>query len=59
MLFGFTWALIHHMLGGLRHLIWDTGTWFEKHISTRLAYANIIGSLILTLLVWIAAYAIR
>ena len=23
---GYTWALIHHMLGGLRHLVWDTGT---------------------------------
>ena len=24
-LFGFTWALYHHLLGGIRHLIWDTG----------------------------------
>jgi len=24
-LFGFTWALLHHLLGGVRHLIWDTG----------------------------------
>ena len=24
-LFGYTWALIHHMLGGMRHFIWDTG----------------------------------
>ncbi len=24
-LFGYTWALIHHMLGGIRHLVWDTG----------------------------------
>ncbi|MBO0743310.1 MAG: succinate dehydrogenase, cytochrome b556 subunit, partial [Hyphomicrobiaceae bacterium] len=24
-LFGYTWALVHHMLGGIRHLIWDTG----------------------------------
>ncbi|HEY2758899.1 MAG TPA: succinate dehydrogenase, cytochrome b556 subunit, partial [Pseudolabrys sp.] len=23
-LFGYTWALMHHMLGGIRHLIWDT-----------------------------------
>ena len=28
-LFGYTWALIHHMLGGIRHLIWDTGRGFE------------------------------
>ena len=25
-LFGYTWALIHHMLGGIRHLIWDLAT---------------------------------
>ena len=27
-LLGYTWALIHHMLGGIRHLIWDTGRGF-------------------------------
>ena len=27
-LFGYTWALIHHMLGGIRHLIWDTAHGF-------------------------------
>ena len=27
-LFGYTWALIHHMLGGIRHLIWDLGYGF-------------------------------
>ena len=30
-LFGYTWALIHHMLGGIRHLIWDTGHGFEPN----------------------------
>src|SRR5471030_1875354 len=24
-LFGFTWSLFHHMLGGIRHIIWDAG----------------------------------
>jgi succinate dehydrogenase / fumarate reductase cytochrome b subunit len=24
-LFGYTWALLHHMVGGIRHFIWDTG----------------------------------
>ena len=23
-LFGYTFALLHHLLGGIRHLIWDT-----------------------------------
>lgn len=58
-LFGYTWALLHHLLGGIRHLIWDTGSLMQKETSTRLAWATIIGSVILTLLVWIAGYAAR
>ncbi|MCI5075013.1 succinate dehydrogenase, cytochrome b556 subunit [Oricola sp.] len=54
-LFGFTWALIHHMLGGLRHFAWDLGYLFEKRTSTKLAYATIIASVALTLLIWIVA----
>ena len=27
-LIGFTWALLHHLLGGVRHLIWDSGRGF-------------------------------
>ena len=23
-LFGFTWSVMHHLLGGVRHFIWDT-----------------------------------
>lgn len=54
-LFGYTWALLHHMLGGLRHFIWDAGYMFEKQTSTKLAYATMIGSVSLTVLVWIIA----
>ena len=32
-LFGYTWALMHHMLGGIRHLIWDTGRGFDLRSS--------------------------
>ncbi|MFZ2100832.1 MAG: succinate dehydrogenase, cytochrome b556 subunit [Oricola sp.] len=52
-LFGYTWALIHHMLGGLRHFAWDLGHLFEKHTATKLAWANLAGSVVLTLAVWI------
>jgi succinate dehydrogenase / fumarate reductase, cytochrome b subunit len=58
-LFAFTWALVHHMLGGIRHLIWDTGRLFDKDTSTKLAYATIIGSVMLTILIWVAGYALR
>lgn len=58
-LFGYTWALIHHMLGGIRHLIWDTGSGLEKHTASRIAWANIAVGIVLTVLVWIAGYAAR
>jgi len=58
-LFGYTWALVHHMIGGLRHLVWDTGAGLEKHTASRLAWANIAISVVLTALVWIAGYAAR
>jgi len=58
-LFGYTWALLHHMLGGIRHFIWDTGAGLEKHTATKLAWATLAGSIVLTILVWIAGYATR
>lgn len=58
-LFGYTWALIHHMLGGLRHFIWDTGRGFGVGEREWLARATIIGSIGLTLLLWIFAYVVR
>lgn len=58
-LFGFTWALVHHMLGGLRHFIWDMGYGFGREAREWLARATIIGSVALTLLLWIVGYAVR
>ncbi|MEM8539370.1 MAG: succinate dehydrogenase, cytochrome b556 subunit [Pseudomonadota bacterium] len=52
-LFGYTWALMHHLLGGLRHFVWDTGNLMDKATSTKLAYATMIGSVSLTILIWI------
>jgi succinate dehydrogenase / fumarate reductase, cytochrome b subunit len=58
-LFGYTWALMQHMLGGIRHLIWDTGAGLEKDTASRLAWASIVGALVLTILVWVAGYMAR
>lgn len=58
-LFAYTWALVHHMLGGIRHLIWDTGAALEKHVASRVAWATVAGSVVLTVLIWIAGYAAR
>ena len=58
-LFGFTWALMHHLLGGVRHFIWDAGYLFDKASATKLAYATFIGSISLTVLVWLVALIVR
>jgi len=55
-LFGYTWALLHHMLGGIRHLIWDTGRGFGPAEREWLTLATLIGSIGLTILVWVLGY---
>ena len=52
-LLGYTWALVHHMLGGLRHLVWDTGHGFGPAEREWLARANLAGSIALTIVLWI------
>ena len=52
-LFGYTWALIHHMIGGVRHFIWDTGTWLDIETVDLLSWATIILSAAITGLIWL------
>ena len=59
MLLGYTWALLHHMLGGVRHFIWDTGHGLEPGEREFLAWATLIGSITLTLVVWILGYILK
>jgi succinate dehydrogenase / fumarate reductase cytochrome b subunit len=58
-LFGYTWALMHHMLGGLRHLIWDMGHGFDAANRMNMARFTLFISVPLTVLIWIVAYAVR
>jgi succinate dehydrogenase / fumarate reductase cytochrome b subunit len=55
-LFGYTWALMHHMLGGIRHLIWDTGRGFGPREREWLAVASLVGSIGLTVIIWVVGY---
>jgi succinate dehydrogenase / fumarate reductase cytochrome b subunit len=55
-LFGYTWALMHHMLGGIRHFIWDTGHGFGPHEREWLAVASLVGSISLTIVIWVVGY---
>ena len=56
MLFGYTWALLHHMLGGIRHLIWDTGHGLEPAEREILTIAALVGSISLALILWVVGY---
>ncbi|MFL6795996.1 MAG: succinate dehydrogenase, cytochrome b556 subunit [Xanthobacteraceae bacterium] len=55
-LFGYTWALMQHMLGGIRHLLWDMGYGFGAHEREWLAMATLIGAIALTIVIWIVGY---
>jgi succinate dehydrogenase / fumarate reductase cytochrome b subunit len=51
-LVGLTWAFFQHLLSGIRHLVMDTGAGFELTTNKRFAILTIIGSLLLTAIVW-------
>lgn len=51
-LFGYTWALMHHMLGGLRHFLWDTGRGYDLATIDKLSWGTLIGSVVLTAAIW-------
>ena len=54
-LFGYTWAFMHHLLGGIRHFIWDTGTGFSLPAVNALCWLTLLGSIALTGAIWFAA----
>ena len=58
-LFGFTWALFTHMMGGIRHMIQDTGRAMEHPQREILSQLALWGGIILTILVWVIAYTVR
>jgi succinate dehydrogenase / fumarate reductase cytochrome b subunit len=58
-LFVVTWALFHHLVGGVRHIIWDTGYGLDAPLRDQMAWATLIGGFALTVLVWIIGLAAR
>lgn len=47
---GAAWALYYHMLGRLRHVIWDFGYCLEVEISEKMGMGMFIGATVLTIL---------
>ncbi|MFP4328519.1 MAG: succinate dehydrogenase, cytochrome b556 subunit [Paracoccaceae bacterium] len=44
------WGVWYHMLGGIRHLIWDSGRGLDLQSSYRMGYIMIGGSVVLAIL---------
>jgi succinate dehydrogenase / fumarate reductase cytochrome b subunit len=53
-LVGWSFSLLLHLLGGVRHLIWDFGLGMEREQRRLMAKASLAGAVGLTLLVWLA-----
>lgn len=58
-LFGYTWALMHHMLGGVRHFVWDFGHGLGPGVRMNMARFTLVGSVALTVLIWLVALLMR
>ena len=57
-LFGYTWALIHHMLGGIKHFVWDLGYGFGPNEREWMTAATLVGSIVLTVVLLIVGYLV-
>ena len=51
-LIGITWSFFQHLLSGIRHLVMDTGAAFELGINKTFAILTIVGSVLLTSVLW-------
>jgi succinate dehydrogenase / fumarate reductase cytochrome b subunit len=51
-LFGYTWSLFHHMLGGVRHFIWDATLLMDPAGREMIVRVQLAASIVLTLAAW-------
>jgi succinate dehydrogenase cytochrome b subunit len=58
-LIGLTWAFFQHLLSGIRHLTMDTGAAFELPVNKSFAVLTIVGSLLLTIVLWVYLLGVR
>lgn len=56
-LIGLTWVLMHHTMGGIRHLVWDMGYALDREGRFLWARGSLIASVVLTVLVWAVIFA--
>lgn len=54
--FGYTWALVHHAMSGIRYLVWDLGYGFKPTEREWLTRAALIAGIVITILLWVVVY---
>lgn len=52
LMIGWTWSLFYHLCNGIRHLVQDAGAGYAIVQFVRSSWLTVIGSLVLTLIVW-------
>jgi succinate dehydrogenase / fumarate reductase cytochrome b subunit len=57
-LFIWTFCLFYHLANGIRHLMWDSGRWLELEQARKSGYHAVAAAAVLTVVAWIAAYAV-
>jgi len=55
LLLGSLFSIIYHLLNGIRHLIWDTGSWFEMEQIRTTGIVVVITAVSATLAIWFMA----
>ncbi|MFZ4808811.1 MAG: succinate dehydrogenase, cytochrome b556 subunit [Hyphomicrobiaceae bacterium] len=56
---GYTWALIHHALGGVRHFVWDLGYGFNLVTVDTMCWLSLFASLGGTAAIWYVVLGAR
>ena len=59
LLLGWSWAAFYHLCNGVRHLCWDAGWGLELNTARASGMVVAVSAVLLTLLAWILAYALR
>ena len=54
LVFLITWAIFHHILGGVRHAFWDRGLYMDPKGREFLALGTLIGGVAMTVILWVA-----
>ena len=58
LLLGWTLSLFFHLCNGIRHLFWDAGIGLEIEQVNMSGWLVLIGTILLTLLSWLAGYGL-